>query len=219
MNVIKAPSPNFGPRKGVDAPSLVILHHTAMETAEAALARLCDPGPEVSSHYLIGDAGQVWQLVDERERAWHAGASFWRGERDVNSVSIGIEIANPAGLCGFPPFGEAQMEALEELLGDVMARWGIGPESVLGHSDVAPGRKADPGAKFDWARLARAGLALKRPIGACVGDFLEDLQAFGYDISNAEAALSAFRLRWRPEAVGAPLDDMDHQIAAGLAAL
>ena len=219
MDVIRRQSPNFGPRRGHDAPSLVILHHTAMETAEAALDRLCDPGPEVSAHYLIGEDGRVWQLVEERERAWHAGVSCWRGERDVNSASVGIELANPAGLAGFPPFGERQMQALERLLGAVMARWEIGPEGVLGHSDVAPGRKADPGAKFDWARLARTGLALGRPDGTANGDFFEDLQAFGYDVSQPEAVLPAFRLRWRPEAGAAPLDEVDRRIAAGLAAL
>ena len=220
MEILDRASPNFGARHGVEGPSLVVLHHTAMASEEAALARLCDPGPEVSAHYLIGGDGRIWQLVVEQARAWHAGVSYWRGARDINSASVGIELANPAGLCDFPPFGAAQMASLEGLLGQIMARWKIGPDGVLGHSDVAPGRKADPGAKFDWARLARSGLALARPeVPAGGGDpdrFHEHLAAFGYDISDPEASLAAFRLRWRPEALGAPVDRVDAGIAAGL---
>lgn len=219
MDIRHRASPNFGPRTGQDAPHLIVIHHTAMESAEAAIERLCDPGPEVSAHYVIGEEGCVWQLVDEADRAWHAGRSCWRGLSDVNSASVGIELANPAGLAGFPPFGAAQMAALETLLRLVMARWDIGASAVLGHSDVAPGRKADPGPKFDWARLARGGLAAARPDGRSGGDFCGNLARYGYDVSNEGAALAAFRLRWRPEAIGAPLDETDRQIAAGLAAL
>ena len=136
----------------------MVIHYTAMQSAVAALERLCDPGPEVSAHYLIAADGTLYQLVDEAERAWHAGAGEWCGRGDVNSRSIGIEIDND----GCAPFTAAAMETLETLLGEVLARHGLGPEAVIGHEHMAPGRKVDPGPKFDWARLARAGLAVKR---------------------------------------------------------
>lgn len=184
------------------------------------MARLCDPGPEVSAHYVIGEQGQVWRLVDERMRAWHAGLSCWREERDVNSASVGIELANCASLADFPPFAEAQMVALEALLGGVMSRWNIAAQGVLGHSDVAPGRKADPGPKFDWERLAHQGLALPRPeAGEAGGDFAEfcaDLGAFGYDGEAGDALLDAFRLRWRPEASGRAFEAEDAALASAL---
>ena len=147
------PSPNFGARRGGARPSLVVIHYTAMESAEAALARLCDPAAEVSSHWLIGADGALFSLVAEEMRAWHAGAGSWGDVVDVNSASIGIELDND----GVSPFPEAQMVALEELLGGVLARWGIPPEGVIGHSDSAPGRKIDPGPRFDWGRLALSG--------------------------------------------------------------
>jgi N-acetylmuramoyl-L-alanine amidase len=135
---------------------MVVLHYTAMDTAKAALDRLCDPKVEVSAHYLIGEDGQVWHLVDEAKRAWHAGAGQWGSVTDVNSRSIGSELANP-GNC---PFSEPQMAALETLLAGILQRWDIPPERVIGHSDMAPDRKQDPGARFDWQRLARQGLSV-----------------------------------------------------------
>ncbi|MEL6980593.1 MAG: N-acetylmuramoyl-L-alanine amidase [Pseudomonadota bacterium] len=176
---VERPSPNHGPRRGVSAPDLVIVHYTGMPSAEAALARLCDPVAEVSAHWLIAETGALFRLVPETARAWHAGVSFWgRGaaaalEADVNSRSIGIELAHPghvearAAASGLvcPPFPEAQMAALEGLLERAMARWRLAPEAVLAHSDVAPGRKIDPGERFDWTRLARRGLAAPRPEG------------------------------------------------------
>jgi N-acetylmuramoyl-L-alanine amidase len=154
-HVIWHQSPNFGPRRGDLRPHLIVLHYTAMESAEAARDWLCDPASEVSSHYVLARDGTCWQLVDEAMRAWHAGAGCWQGCEDVNSASVGIELANT----GAEPFPEPQMAALEELLRGVMARWGIPPEGVIGHSDSAPGRKIDPGPRFDWARLERQGLA------------------------------------------------------------
>lgn len=152
------PSPNFGERRDGVRPSLIVLHYTAMESAGAACARLCDPQAEVSAHYLVDYDGRVMSLVDEADRAWHAGAGGWGEITDVNSHSIGIELQND----GAEPFPEPQMAALERLLAGVMDRWGIGPEGLIGHDDCAPGRKLDPGVKFDWARLARQGLALRR---------------------------------------------------------
>lgn len=154
------PSPNFGPRRDGLRPELIVLHYTAMQDARAALDRLCDPRAEVSAHYLIGACGTLWQLVGENRRAWHAGAGCWAGRGDVNSRSIGIELDNR----GDHPFAAAQMATLERLLPEIMARWAIPPDGVIGHSDMAPGRKSDPGPRFDWARLERLGLA--RPRGA-----------------------------------------------------
>ena len=158
--IIEHPSPNFTERRGgVTAPDMVVLHYTGMESAEAGLARLCDPEPEVSAHYLIAEDGRIWRLVAEEMRAWHAGVSSWGAVTDVNSHSIGIELANPGHELGYPPFTEPQMTALECLLSKILHRWEIAPERVVGHEHVAPGRKIDPGEKFDWQRLARQGLA------------------------------------------------------------
>ena len=138
---------------------MVVLHYTGMETAEAALARLCDPQAEVSAHYLIAEHGAVTRMVAEDMRAWHAGLSRWGTITDVNSHSIGIELVNPGHHLGYPPFPEPQMAALEALLSAILDRWDIPPERVVGHEHVAPVRKIDPGEKFDWARLARQNLA------------------------------------------------------------
>jgi N-acetylmuramoyl-L-alanine amidase len=210
--VIRAhPSPNFGERRGGQAVDLVVLHYTAMPTCADALARLCDPAAEVSAHYLIDADGTVLCLVEERMRAWHAGAGGWVGRGDVNSRSIGIELANP----GDQPFPEAQMRALEHLLADILNRHALPPRSVIGHSDMAPDRKGDPGPRFDWRRLALQGLSVW-PTPAKPGDFLADLARFGYPDAGPEPLLAAFRLRFRPWAKG-PLDDQDRAVAAGLA--
>lgn len=186
-----------------------------MATAEVALARLCDPEAEVSAHYLIDSQGTVFRLVDEDKRAWHAGAGAWGGRDDVNSRSIGIELAND----GATPFTARQMDALEPLLADILARHGIGPEGVIAHSDMAPQRKCDPGARFDWRRLALAGLSVW-PEGretSTTDGFLRSARAFGYPDADAAAVLSAFRLRFRPWAEGAE-DETDAALIADLAA-
>lgn len=194
---------------------MIVLHYTAMESAEAACARLCDPDCEVSAHYLIGRDGTVSQLVEEDMRAWHAGAGQWREITDVNSRSIGIELDNR----GAEPFSAPLMDALEPLLHDIMARWDIPAERVIGHSDMAPGRKIDPGARFDWARLVRSGLAVGSVArGETVDDvaFAADLDCIGYPPSDAKARLEAFRLRHNPGAQG-PLNGTDCARAAALA--
>jgi N-acetylmuramoyl-L-alanine amidase len=221
------PSPNFGDRRGRRV-ELVVLHYTAMPSCAEALDRLCDPAAEVSAHYLIDADGMLLSLVDEGARAWHAGAGMWRGEGDVNSRSIGIELANP----GDRPYPEPQMAALERLLADVLHRHGLPPEAVIAHSDMAPGRKGDPGVRFDWRRLALQGLSvwLDPPVappppsvpgrgeGCAEPDaarFLADLAAFGYPACPPGTLLTAFRLRFRPWANG-PLDAVDCALAAGL---
>ncbi|QIE54098.1 N-acetylmuramoyl-L-alanine amidase [Pikeienuella piscinae] len=153
-------SPNHNARR-LGQPDMVVIHYTGMKTAAAARARLCDPGAEVSAHWLIDLDGGSEALVPEDRRAWHAGVSSWEGESDVNSRSIGIELVNPGVEHGYHPFPEPQMAALERLLAGIMARWSIEPRNVVGHEDVAPGRKIDPGEKFDWARLARRGLSAR----------------------------------------------------------
>jgi len=214
--IIDRPSPNFGPRRNEARPDLIVLHYTAMENAQAALDRLCDSRAEVSAHYLIFEAGQVVSLVPEAQRAWHAGAGAWGKVCDVNSSSIGIELANTST----HPFPEPQIVALTELLRGVMNRWAIGPERVIGHSDMAPLRKSDPGRRFDWRRLARDGLSIWPEPGCAPGDFMRDAQTFGYvpsDEVDEAAILDAFRQRFRPWAEG-PLSDVDRAVMADLAA-
>lgn len=194
-------SPNQGARRDGLRPSLVVLHHTDMQSAEAALDRLCDEtrAAPVSSHYLIAEDGRLWQLVDESRRAWHAGLGSWGGQGDVNSRSIGIELANPAA----NPFAEPQMARLERLLPGILARWQIPPEGVIAHSDLAPDRKVDPGPKFDWRRLALQGLAAWPDAEARQeGELARDLARIGYPVADMALALQAFRLRFRPWATG-----------------
>jgi N-acetylmuramoyl-L-alanine amidase len=217
--MIEAPTPNLGPRRGCDAPDMVVLHHTGMATAEAALARLRDPAAEVSCHYLIAEDGRVWRLAPEEARAWHAGAGAWGDASDVNSRSIGIELANP----GDAPHAARQMAALEALLGDVLRRRAIPPERVIGHACMAPARKCDPGRAFDWRRLARAGLSVwPDPAGDAPADparFAAAAARFGYRCADAPALLGAFRRRFRPGAdADAPLDGADVATVEALAA-
>lgn len=155
------PSPNHNDRAG--PVSLLLLHYTGMTSGEEALQRLCDPRAEVSAHYVVDEDGTILQLVPESRRAWHAGRSYWKGERDINSRSIGIEIVNPGHENGYRPFPDAQVAAVIELARDICARHGIAPHDVLGHSDVAPERKEDPGELFPWDRLAAAGVGLHVP--------------------------------------------------------
>ena len=203
---------------------MLVLHYTAMATAEAALARLCDRSAEVSAHYLIAEDGRTWALVPEADRAWHAGAGAWGGITDVNSRSIGIELANAGPLDAFPPYPEPQMRALEALVDGIRDRWPIPPERVIGHSDMAPARKSDPGPKFDWRRLALAGRAVWPEPGP-PGDggwpaFRAAAARAGYVAPGDDwgAVLAAFRLRFRPGALAAELDGSDVALAHALAA-
>ena len=207
------PSPNHGERRGGVQPSLIVIHYTGMASCAEARARLCDAQAEVSAHWLISEAGEAEALVPEALRAWHAGAGEWGGQEDVNSRSVGIELANP----GDRPFPEAQMAALERLLPEIMARWHIGPRGVIAHSDMAPQRKGDPGRRFDWRRLALQGLAVWPKPGE-PGDFRADLRAFGYPDAPEADLLTAFRLRFRPWGTGGLTRD-DRALAAGLADL
>lgn len=210
QTLIEAPSPNFDER---DAPiSMIVLHYTGMQTGEAAIERLRDPAAKVSSHYLVAEDGTVLRLVDEARRAWHAGRSHWRGVEDVNSASVGIELVNPGHEFGYRPFAEAQIDALIPLVAAIKERHGITRGNVVGHSDIAPARKRDPGELFPWARLARLRLALPRPTKGLMdpqwtqGGFLLALERFGYDVIEPMAAIMAFQRRFRPELIDGEVD-------------
>ncbi len=212
MEIVSHPSSNFGPRKGGQPVSIIVLHYTAMETAEAALERMCDPETEVSAHYLVGKDGKLYQLVDEEYRAWHAGEGSWAGHDDINSRSIGIELDND----GKSAFDEPLMETLEALLADLMERHRVPAKAIIGHSDMSPGRKHDPGPYFDWARLAAKGLSIW-PEPSMRGEFLRDASYFGYPAEEGQASvLDAFRQRFRPFQTG-PLSVADEAMMAGLA--
>lgn len=158
--LIERPSPNQDPRPDGAVVSLLVLHYTDMASTEAALRRLCDPLAEVSAHYLIDEDGAIYRLVPEARRAWHAGKSRWRGIEGLNAVSLGVELANPGHSNGYRPFPAAQMAALVALARDLLARHPIPPRNVVGHSDIAPERKLDPGELFDWRALAAQGIGL-----------------------------------------------------------
>lgn len=208
-------SSNFGERRDGLRPELVVIHYTAMKDCASAAKALCDPAREVSAHYLIGRGGEVLNLVPEQMRAWHAGAGEWRGGGDVNSRSIGIELDND----GLTPFSAPLMDALSPLLHKLLAAWGIGPEGVIGHSDMAPGRKIDPGRRFDWQGLARQGLAVWSEACGTEVDaarFRANALAFGYGDVDDALLLEVVRMRFRPWARG-PLDGDDCAIMADLA--
>ena len=221
-------SPNVEARRNGERPSILLLHYTGIETMAEAVDWLTHPGSRVSCHYGIDDAGRITQMVPERMRAWHAGEAVWDGERDINSASIGIEIQNPGHELGYPDFPEAQMLAVEALCRDIVARHGIRPERVLAHSDVAPTRKKDPGEKFPWARLARAGIGhwiAPQPVtaaepglgigvaGPLVAQVQLLLRRYGYGIEptgvvdgKTEFVVTAFQRHFRPERVDGRID-------------
>lgn len=219
MSPIDRPSPNFDSR--TLPVTMVVLHYTGMADCLAALDRLTDPAAKVSSHWLVAEDGQVLRLVDEANRAWHAGKSWWRGTTDVNSASIGIEICNPGHEWGYVPFPDAQMRSVEALVAAAVARYGIDPSNVVGHSDVAPARKDDPGELFDWPRLARAGLAAAIPTGGfdpawTDAGTLAALARYGYDITEPAAAVVAFQRRFRPARFDGVIDAETRTILRGL---
>lgn len=193
--------------------TMAVIHYTEMESAGAALDRLIDPEAKVSAHYLISEEGEVVRLVPDDKRAWHAGASFWRGHRDVNSASIGIELDHPGHALGYREFREAQIEALVPLLHRIMQVHDIPRANVVGHSDVAPARKTDPGELFPWDLLAQYRLCLPRPEKLELGDpfpndgaFYLALERFGYDITDGHKAVEAFQRRWRPGRIDGEVD-------------
>lgn len=213
MNFIEAPSPNTDLRgREID---MVILHYTGMPTCQEALDRLRDPGAKVSAHYLVDLNGDCYRLAPEEKRAWHAGVAAWQGEYDINARSIGIEMVNPGHEWGYADFPDAQMNSLVELLRDIMGRNQIPLRHVLGHSDVAPRRKEDPGEKFPWVRLAKEGLAIGPYEGEALSGeditydaALKSLAAIGYDAPPGDhaAALLAFQRRFCVQSLGQGFD-------------
>ena len=226
MNFIEAVSPNFNER--TVPPDMLVLHYTGMTSGPEALARLCDEQSKVSSHYLVEEDGRVFRLVPEERRAWHAGVSFWKGESDINGRSIGIEIVNPGHEFGYRAFPAAQIAAVIELVADIRTRWSIEDSRILGHSDVAPGRKIDPGELFPWKQLAQAGHGLWAEPDAAPGLPLSEgeegagvfaLQAgftrLGYDCApsgkydaQTTSVVQAFQRHWRQEQVDGVADGM-----------
>ena len=212
MTASERPSPNFDDRPPATPIDMLVLHYTGMESAEAALDRLCDPGgpgaDKVSAHYVIDEDGTVVSLVAEDKRAWHAGEAFWRGDADINGRSVGIELVNPGHEFGYRDFPDAQMAALQTLAKEILARHPIEARNVVGHSDVAPGRKTDPGERFDWAGLAAAGIGLWPaecpPIDSGPDEALNRLGEYGYGVSDPGAAVTAFHRHFFPENLDGP---------------
>jgi N-acetylmuramoyl-L-alanine amidase len=210
VTFIERPSPNFNDR--LLPVSMIVLHYTGMIDGASAIGRLCDPAAEVSAHYVVDEDGSIYRLVAENRRAWHAGKSRWRGIEDINSASIGIEIVNPGHELGYRPFAEEQIDALIPLVAAIKERHGVTRGNVVGHSDVAPTRKKDPGELFPWARLAKVRLALPRPTKNLMdpqwsdAGFLVALERFGYDVSDKLAAVVAFQRRFRPELIDGTID-------------
>lgn len=220
-------SPNFGPRRDGARPDTIVLHYTGMQTGESAVAWLCDPVSEVSAHYLVHEDGQVVQMVRESDRAWHAGKGSWRGRTDINSCSIGIEIVNPGHSLGYPDFPDRQIDAVIDLCRGIVERHAMTPERVLAHSDVAPGRKVDPGEKFPWPSLFAAGVGhWAQPAAVGGGRFLtlgdrgepvEALQSmlalYGYGIEITgdfdpltRTVVEAFQRHFRPARIDGVAD-------------
>lgn len=191
---------------------MVVIHYTGMASGEEAIERLCNPEASVSAHYLITEAGETVRMVPEDKRAWHAGKSFWRGITDVNSASIGIELVNPGHEHGYRDFPDVQIDALITLMTGIKERHGITRGNVVGHSDIAPQRKQDPGELFPWARLAKLRLALPRPTKNLINPgwddsgFLLALERFGYSVTDPFAATVAFQRHFRPELIDGTID-------------
>ncbi|AVM75051.1 N-acetylmuramoyl-L-alanine amidase [Magnetospirillum gryphiswaldense] len=203
--MIQHPSPNHEARR-VDVIDMLVLHYTGMPSAELALHRLCDPAAKVSAHYLIDEDGTVLALVPEDRRAWHAGLSSWRGHTDINSRSIGIELVNPGHEFGYRPFPDAQIDALIALAQKILTRHPITARNVVGHSDIAPSRKTDPGELFPWQRLKSYGIGLwpfsgQEKVEWLPQESLRRLAEYGYDISDPVAAMTAFQRHFRPDLI------------------
>jgi len=223
------PSPNQGERNDSRRPDMILLHYTGMPDADAALTRLCDPRSEVSAHYFVFEDGRIVQMVQESRRAWHAGVAYWAGETDINSCSIGIEIANPGHEFGYPDFPKRQIAALTALCRGIQTRNTIASVRVLAHSDVAPSRKRDPGEKFPWAtlwdsgvghwvapaRITEGGLVLALGDRSAAVEALQNaLSQYGYGIaangiydSATHEVVAAFQRHFRPERIDGVADE------------
>jgi N-acetylmuramoyl-L-alanine amidase len=223
MQRVAAPSPNFDARPESAPVDILVLHYTGMQTGAAAIERLCDPDAKVSAHYTVDEDGTIYAHVPEASRAWHAGVSYWAGARDINARSIGIEIVNPGHEFGYRSFPDVQIEAVIELAQAIFARHPIPPERVLGHSDVAPARKMDPGELFPWGALALAGIGLwpqTRKARLNV-PFADGLRAFGYGLKPdmdvpEKVVIEAFQRHWRPARIDGVADRECEAILAAM---
>ncbi|MEH6548173.1 MAG: N-acetylmuramoyl-L-alanine amidase [Sneathiella sp.] len=234
--VIWQPSPNFDDRGEGVPTDMLVLHYTGMETGTAALARLTEEVSQVSAHYFVEEDGTIFQLVKENKRAWHAGVSAWRGETNINARSIGVEIVNPGHEFGYRTFSDNQMASVSELSKDIVQRHGILPTHVVGHSDIAPARKQDPGELFAWDKLAAIGIGLWFPQGwtadltllsLSVGDDGRPvrrlrglLRGIGYTVADIDmfdeelvAVLKAFQRHWRPDLIDGVADSVTQSAA------
>ena len=212
MNITELPSPNFDSRDGQEI-DMLVLHYTGMPTASEALERLRDPASKVSAHYVVDEDGTIYRLVAEENRAWHAGVSYWRGNSNINQRSIGIEIVNPGHEFGYQPFPGVQMKSVIALCKDILLRHKIPARNVVGHSDVAPARKEDPGELFDWKGLAEAGVGLwpgELQVATC------NLSSYGYETTDLPKAITAFQRHFFPQRLTGV---WDHECAVRLAAL
>lgn len=214
------PSPNFNERRGGAKPTVLVMHYTGMQSATAALTRLCTPEAEVSAHYLVEEDGRIHQMVEENMRAWHAGTGSWRGMNDINSGSIGIEIVNPGHEFGYRPFPEKQMSSVLWLSQKLVQQYEISPVNVIGHSDLAPGRKVDPGELFDWEMLSKNGVGLW-PVDdldepGSEDSFFANLAFIGYDITEPELVIAAFQRHWRQGEISGEADTETRKCAASL---
>jgi N-acetylmuramoyl-L-alanine amidase len=222
MQRIDRPSPNHDSRdiegRGTAPIDMLVFHYTGMKSAAAALERLCDPAAKVSAHYTIDEDGTVYAMVPEAQRAWHAGVAYWAGERNVNARSIGIELVNPGHEFGYCAFSASQIAALTTLCHSILMRHPIPSARVLGHSDVAPARKQDPGELFPWKQLARSGIGLwpqrrDSVLGA------EALSRFGYDPdAPQDKVITAFQRHYRPNKSDGIWDEECGSLLAGLLA-
>ncbi|WP_420414302.1 N-acetylmuramoyl-L-alanine amidase [Roseibium sp.] len=238
------PSPNHGQRPDGAPIDMLVLHYTGMPTAQDALQRLCDPRAEVSAHYFVDEDGSILQCVPEARRAWHAGQSFWKGDTDINSRSIGVEIVNPGHEFGYRPFPDLQIDAVIALCLDICGRHKIDPWMVLAHSDIAPNRKEDPGELFPWARLAKAGVGhfvepetIESGMMMQEGDQGQPVEAiqsmlalYGYDLDitgefdgRTKQVVTAFQRHFRPAKVDGVIDESTietlHRLLAKLPSL
>ena len=216
--IIESPSPNHNERPAGKAIDILLIHYTGMRDGDAALQRLRDPAAKVSSHYLIEEDGRIHRLVDESRRAWHAGVGYWAGERDINAASIGIELVNPGHDNGYRPFPQPQMAALIELGRAIIARHPIPAARVLGHSDIAPTRKIDPGLRFPWKTLADAGIGLwPRAAAPIEGDVQVALRRVGYTADlPLQEIVATFQRRYRPAKTDGIADPETRALIAGL---
>lgn len=217
LRFVHCPSPNHDARPQGAPVDMLLMHYTGMRTSDEALARLCDPEAKVSAHYTVDRAGCIYRHVPEDRRAWHAGVSYWAGEKNINGRSIGIEIVNPGHEFGYEPFPEVQIAAVIALAKGILSRHPIPPHRVLGHSDVAPARKTDPGELFPWARLAGEGIGLWPALPANANalrigqEFEQALARFGYGVApevevSLEAVIAAFQRHFRPSRIDGVAD-------------